>query len=69
MAGRVSVLSPAKINLHLEVYPRRDDGYHDLLSVFQSVSLFDEMEARSLKSKDVCTIEGEIGRASCRERV
>ncbi len=60
MAGRVSVLSPAKINLHLEVYPRRDDGYHDLLSVFQSVSLFDEMEARSLKSKDVCTIEGDF---------
>ncbi len=60
MAAVVRVLSPAKINLHLEVYPRREDGFHDLLSVFQSISLVDEVEARSLKSKDVCSIEGDF---------
>lgn len=58
MTDTVRVPSPAKINLHLEVYPRREDGFHNLLSVFQAVSLFDEVEVRSLKSKDECVIEG-----------
>ena len=35
----------AKLNLGLEVLGRRDDGYHDLVTVFQTVSLFDEMTA------------------------
>lgn len=34
----------AKINLFLEVTARRTDGYHDILSVMQSVSLCDELE-------------------------
>ena len=34
-------LAPAKINLGLEVTRRRDDGYHDVMTVMQAVSLFD----------------------------
>lgn len=34
----------AKINLTLDVLGRRDDGYHDLCSVMQSVSLHDDVE-------------------------
>jgi 4-diphosphocytidyl-2-C-methyl-D-erythritol kinase len=34
---------PAKINLQLAVGPRRADGYHDLVTVFHAVSLFDEV--------------------------
>lgn len=34
----------AKINLFLEVTARRTDGYHDILSVMQSVSLCDELK-------------------------
>jgi 4-diphosphocytidyl-2-C-methyl-D-erythritol kinase len=34
---------PAKINLHLAVGPLREDGYHDLVTVFHAVSLFDEV--------------------------
>jgi 4-diphosphocytidyl-2-C-methyl-D-erythritol kinase len=37
------VASPAKINLHLSVGPRRADGYHDLATVFQALDLVDEM--------------------------
>jgi len=33
--------APAKINLHLEVLGRRDDGYHDLETLFQTVELHD----------------------------
>lgn len=31
----------AKINLHLRVLGKRDDGYHDIFTVFQTVSLHD----------------------------
>ena len=35
--------APAKINLTLDVLDRRPDGYHDLRSIFQSVSLADRV--------------------------
>ncbi len=35
--------SPAKVNLHLRVLRRREDGYHDILSLMQKISLSDEM--------------------------
>jgi 4-diphosphocytidyl-2-C-methyl-D-erythritol kinase len=34
---------PAKINLQLGVGPPRADGYHDLVTVYQAVSLFEEV--------------------------
>jgi 4-diphosphocytidyl-2-C-methyl-D-erythritol kinase len=60
MALRARVFSPAKVNLHLEIYPKRDDGFHPLLSVFQMVSLCDEIRVRSLKESDVCDIAGDF---------
>lgn len=36
---------PAKINLHLGVGDLRDDGYHELTTVFQSLSLYDRISA------------------------
>jgi 4-diphosphocytidyl-2-C-methyl-D-erythritol kinase len=39
----VTVRVPAKVNLHLAVGARRDDGYHDLTTVFQALSLTDEV--------------------------
>jgi 4-diphosphocytidyl-2-C-methyl-D-erythritol kinase len=44
--GRVTVRAPAKVNLALLVGPPRADGYHDLVSVFHAVSLYDELVAR-----------------------
>ena len=35
--------APAKINLSLEVVGRRPDGYHDVVTVFQTVDLADEL--------------------------
>jgi 4-diphosphocytidyl-2-C-methyl-D-erythritol kinase len=37
---------PAKVNLQLAVGPLRADGYHDLMTVFHAVSLFDEVTVR-----------------------
>ena len=39
----VTVRVPAKINLQLSVGPCQPDGYHDLATVFQAVSLYDDV--------------------------
>ena len=44
---RVTEVAPAKINLGLKVLRRREDGYHDILSVFQTVDLEDRLEIES----------------------
>ncbi len=36
-------LSPAKVNLYLRVLRKRQDGYHDIASLMQRISLCDEM--------------------------
>ena len=41
--GSVTVRVPGKVNLYLAVGDRRDDGYHELTTVFHAVSLFDEV--------------------------
>ena len=43
MTVAVTVRVPGKVNLYLRVGPRRDDGFHDLVTVFQAVSLYDEI--------------------------
>ena len=40
---RTSIPSFAKINWHLRVLGKRADGYHELVTVFQTISLHDEM--------------------------
>ena len=39
----VTVRAPAKVNLHLGVGRVRDDGFHALSTVFQAISLYDEI--------------------------
>ena len=41
----VRVRVPAKINLALKVGPPRPDGFHPLATVYQAVSLYDEVHA------------------------
>lgn len=40
---RVAFLAPAKLNISLEVFGKRPDGYHDIRSVMVPVSLYDEV--------------------------
>ena len=44
--GSVRVRAPGKINLYLGVGGRHDDGYHALATVFQAVSLYEDVIAR-----------------------
>ncbi|MEY3636145.1 MAG: hypothetical protein RL147_574 [Actinomycetota bacterium] len=39
----VTVRVPAKVNLQLSVGPKESDGYHNLVSVFQAISIFDDI--------------------------
>lgn len=43
----VTVRVPAKVNLQLSVGPLGADGYHDLVTVFHAVSLFDHVTVES----------------------
>ncbi|WDP93190.1 MAG: 4-(cytidine 5'-diphospho)-2-C-methyl-D-erythritol kinase [Desulfobacter sp.] len=42
-AGRVSLISPAKLNLFLYVTGKRDNGFHELYSLMVPVSLSDRL--------------------------
>jgi 4-diphosphocytidyl-2-C-methyl-D-erythritol kinase len=44
--AELSVCSPAKINLHLEVLGLRADGFHELAMVMQTIDLFDVLRLR-----------------------
>jgi 4-diphosphocytidyl-2-C-methyl-D-erythritol kinase len=60
MAESVRVQAAAKVNLHLRVYDRREDGFHGILSLFQAVSLADSIVIRSLKESDTVVIDGKF---------
>ena len=54
----VTVQVPAKINLQLAVGPLRSDGYHDLVTVFHAVSLFDQVTVAAAEADSV-VVSGE----------
>src|SRR3981081_71453 len=45
--GSITVRVPGKVNLYLAVGDRREDGYHELTTVFHAVSLLDEITVRN----------------------
>jgi 4-diphosphocytidyl-2-C-methyl-D-erythritol kinase len=46
----IALRSFAKINLGLEITGRRDDGYHTLRTIFQTIDLSDALELRETRS-------------------
>jgi 4-diphosphocytidyl-2-C-methyl-D-erythritol kinase len=55
----VTVRVPAKVNVHLAVGEARPDGYHDLVTVFQALSLADEVTVAAADNPGVeCHGEG-----------
>lgn len=49
----LTILAPAKLNLSLEVLSRRPDGYHEIRSVIQTISLCDRLNFRASRSVDI----------------
>ena len=39
----MKILSPAKINLFLHITGKRENGYHDLFTLFCCISLYDTL--------------------------
>lgn len=59
MPDPVTARAPGKVNLHLSVGPRRDDGYHDVTTVLQAVSLYDDVEVQVSPDGVTCSVSGE----------
>ncbi|MDH6288588.1 4-(cytidine 5'-diphospho)-2-C-methyl-D-erythritol kinase [Rhodococcus sp. NM-2] len=57
----VVVRAPSKVNLHLAVGDLRDDGYHELNTVFQALSLSDTVSVVPAETLSV-TVRGEDAR-------
>ena len=55
-SNEVTVRVPAKVNLQLSVGPRREDGFHQLATVFHAVGLFDDVRARAAEAGAGITI-------------
>ncbi len=49
----LTIMAPAKLNLTLEVLSRRPDGYHEIRSVIQTISLCDRLTFRTSPSVDI----------------
>jgi 4-diphosphocytidyl-2-C-methyl-D-erythritol kinase len=56
--GAVSAHAPAKVNVSLAVGPLREDGFHDLQTVYLAVSLLDTVTVRRGEGLSV-TVTGE----------
>ena len=55
----LKLLSPAKINLRLEVLHKRNDGYHEIRTIMQRIDLCDEVEISVEGSELLVWSEGE----------
>jgi hypothetical protein len=57
-----TLFSPCKINLFLRILGKRDDGYHDLASLFQAIGFGDTLELTQIQDGDAdvftCNMEG-----------
>lgn len=56
MVKEIVVFAPAKINLGLKVLPKREDGFHNLESIFQTLSLKDKITVQELEGYGECFV-------------
>jgi 4-diphosphocytidyl-2-C-methyl-D-erythritol kinase len=56
MSDSLHFKSHAKVNLRLEILKRREDGYHELRTVFQKISLHDTLRFSLKKEKGISIV-------------
>lgn len=49
----MKIKCPAKINLYLNILNKREDGYHDIRTIVQTINLFDEIEMKKRKDNKI----------------
>lgn len=57
---KIKVKAFAKINLMLDIVSTRNDGYHDLFMIMQSVGVYDTVTVEQIKGREIkisCNIE------------
>lgn len=58
--NRLSLFSPSKLNLFFRVIKRRSDGYHEIASIFQAISLGDVLEVEMSESDLITCTDSQI---------
>lgn len=53
MANVIRMKAPAKINLTLDVLGRRENGYHDLKMIMQTIDVYDELTITETGGKEI----------------
>src|SRR5712692_2869238 len=57
--SEVRIPAYAKINLRLDILGKRTDGFHELRTIFQTISLHDDLRLRASRSQEISlTVEG-----------
>ena len=55
--SRIIARAPAKVNLHLEVLFQREDGYHEIETIFQALDVYDTITVERTKGPIHVTCE------------
>jgi len=56
MLSEIRLSASAKVNLGLKVLPRREDGYHNIESIFQTTQLKDHLIIKTADSTGICSV-------------
>ena len=58
--NQIELKALAKINLGLDVLGRRENGYHDVRMVMQSIYLYDEVRIEKAEPEEISDFESEF---------
>lgn len=53
---KITIKAPAKINLGLDVLRKREDGYHEVHMIMQTVALFDELTFEKTEKQGITLV-------------
>jgi 4-diphosphocytidyl-2-C-methyl-D-erythritol kinase len=53
ISAPLTLFAPAKVNLGLEICGRRSDGYHEIVTLMETISIFDRIDIQPAPSRAV----------------
>lgn len=56
----ITINANAKINLTLDILGKRDDGYHEVSMIMQSINLFDTLTFTKLEANEGIVLHGDV---------
>ena len=58
VGGSCAIQAPAKVNLYLDIGRRREDGFHEIDTLFQAVSLWDRVRVERVAGGVTLAVDG-----------